>query len=237
MKNIIHPQHFLNASAAGWVLLLVLCLSGCFVTRTEGDQMLAEISQLKNEIAVLQRDKGDLQSLLDGRLKELHTRTSEIEKVSFKKNADAGLENEKVAQELEQLKGKLEETQHQLEQVQKAKVAPDSEKPATEAAPAPEKKLENFFADGEAAFKKAKESKKASLKKENYKKAIMAYQEVLTRYPDSKKVPESLYKIGLSMEAMGYAKDAQVFFEEITTKHAKSSFAKEAMKRLKKKTP
>jgi TolA-binding protein len=91
-----------------------------------------------------------------------------------------------------------------------------------------------FFWKGEVFFTKAKKSKKTKERQEGYRKAILAYQNILTNYPKSDKIDGALFKIGMSFEGLGFPSDAKVFYEEIVAKHKKSPLAKDAKKRLKK---
>lgn len=223
--------------------------SACFVLRSEGEQMQQDIDQLKNEIATLQRERSDMQQRLNSRLQGL-------ENTTFKRNADSGLEQNRLVTELQQLRGQLEETQHRLEDLQSAPppkvVVPP---PAPEPVATTESKAELFarakklydakkydqaievfddfveeykddknlasqayFMRGDAYFMRAKKSSKASLKKDLYKKAVLSFQEILTRYPNFKRTHDTLMKIGQSLDAMGYRKDAAVFYREAKKK-------------------
>ncbi len=89
----------------------------------------------------------------------------------------------------------------------------------------------HFFI-GEANYHLAKRAVGESEQKSYYKKAILAYQQLLSQFPSSPKVDETLYKVGLSLEAMGLKEDAIVFYQEIMEKHHKSDKAPLAKKRL-----
>ncbi len=79
---------------------------------------------------------------------------------------------------------------------------------------------------GKGANKKAKE--------DSLKKAVLAYQNVLTGYPKSKHAAAVLFKIGQAFEDLGFQTDAVVFYEEVIAKHKKSAFVPKAKKRIKK---
>ena len=253
-----------------WMLAVVssLLMSACFVTRSEGDLMLADMSRIKDEIASLQRERFDSLQKVNNHIKDIKARTSTLEKNNFKQSADTSLEKEKFVSEMQQLRGQLEETQFNLSEVQKAKSAavevPGSfskdmpldkadhfvfakklydNKQYGEAIAAFDSFLERFkddkqflsqvfFLKGDAYFEQARNADKEADKKDLYKKAVLSFQEVLTRFPDSKKVPESLYKVGNSLSGMGFSKDAIVFYEEVISKHPKSAFVKDASLKL-----
>lgn len=255
--------------------LVLLFLPACFVTRGEGDKILQDLDQLKNEVASLQRDRQELRHALEHRMKEVNSRTAELEKFSFKQNADSGLEKERLLTELQQLRGQLEETQHKLEEIkQPPPVKGGEDKPSVESGDTPANKSDHFmwakrfydskqydlavqafdsfidrykddkqfamqayFLRGDSYYARTKTASSDSLRKDLYKRGILSFQEVLTRFPTSSKAAESLYKVGLSLEAMGFGKDAGAFYEEIVDKHPKSSFAADAKKRLNKSKP
>lgn len=90
-----------------------------------------------------------------------------------------------------------------------------------------------YILKGDSALMLAKSAQADAAKKDFYKKAVTSYQDLLTRFPKSHLIPEGLFKVGETLQAMGFEKDAKIFFEEITTKHAKSPFAKKAVQSLK----
>jgi len=212
------------------VLILPLWLSACFVTRSEGDQLQSDLRQLKDEIAALQREQYDSLHQINHTVKDIKSRTSVLENVSFKQNADEDLEKEHLKTEVQELRGKLEETQYFLEEIKKAKDVSNLE--VKESALAQDKSDDDYFSKGNELYQKAKDAKKSGEKLALYKQAVLSFQELLTRFPSSKKVPETLFKVGNSLEAMGFSKDAIVFYEEVIAKHSKSSFVKDARSKV-----
>ena len=91
-----------------------------------------------------------------------------------------------------------------------------------------------YFWRGDSYFNLAKKEKSSVKKKELRRKSIVSYQKVLTDFPKSNKSDVALYRIGLSMETLGFSKDALVFYEEIVSKHPKSNLAKSAKSKIKK---
>ncbi len=63
------------------------------------------------------------------------------------------------------------------------------------------------------------------------KSSIFAYQKVLDLESDPG-VPEALFGIGRSFEALNLKKDAKVFYQEIVSQHQSSEWASDAQKRL-----
>ena len=87
----------------------------------------------------------------------------------------------------------------------------------------PKESSEANFGMGEAQF---------ALK--NYKKAIVNYSKVQEVNNKSPRVPASLYKIGLSFQALNMNKEAKNFFAELVEKFPKSAEAKKAKVKLSK---
>jgi len=66
-----------------------------------------------------------------------------------------------------------------------------------------------------------------------YKKAIVEYSKFPEKFTHSKRMPEVLYKIAFSFEAMQMHEDAKGFYQEVVEKFPKSDEAKKARKKLK----
>jgi len=81
---------------------------------------------------------------------------------------------------------------------------------------------EAFFLRGESYF---------ALKQ--YKKAIVDYSKFPEKFTTSKRVPQALYKIGASFDALGMREDAKGFYQELVEKFPKSPEAKRAKSKTK----
>ena len=66
-----------------------------------------------------------------------------------------------------------------------------------------------------------------------YKKAIVEYSKISEKYSHSPHMAETLYKIGLSFEALGMKEDAKGFYQELVEKFPKSEEAKKSRKKAK----
>jgi TolA-binding protein len=99
--------------------------------------------------------------------------------------------------------------------------------------------LNNYFKNP-----KAKEDKKnredatfyraeSYFKLQKYKLAIADYSEFPEKYTKSKHMPEALYKIGVSFEALGSKDDAKGFYQLLVDKFPKSPQAKKVKSKLK----
>jgi TolA-binding protein len=69
--------------------------------------------------------------------------------------------------------------------------------------------------------------------KKDWKRAILNYQKFRESNPRSKKVPEAIYKIGVSFQELGMKDEARTFFDEVIAKFPNSAEAKKARTRLK----
>lgn len=228
----------------GVLILLSSSLTACFVTRSEGDQMLLDISKLRSQLADTQRDLGDKQMLFDGRLKKL-------EGATFKQTAETSLEKDKLLTEVEQLKTQLEEIQAvkvapPVEETVVAKDLTKTDQVALIKTAYADKQYEKAISGCDVFLNKYLDDKQFAAQVlywrgdsyyelGEYKKAVLSYQDLLTRFQNFSKVPETLYKVGMSLEALKFPKDAVVFYEEVIQKHPKSSFAAKAKEQLKKK--
>ena len=67
----------------------------------------------------------------------------------------------------------------------------------------------------------------------DYKKAVVEYSRFPEKYPQSSHMPEALYKIALSFDALGMKDDAKGFYEELVEKFPKSQQSAKARKKLK----
>ena len=70
-------------------------------------------------------------------------------------------------------------------------------------------------------------------KLKQFKKAIVDYSKFPEKYTKSNHMPEALFKIGLSFEALGMREDAKGFYQELVEKYPKSAQAKRARPKAK----
>ena len=67
----------------------------------------------------------------------------------------------------------------------------------------------------------------------DYQSAIGAFQKVTTEYPDSRKAPDALVKIGFTQSALGRNGDAKVTLEDVVKRYPGTEAAQLATERLK----
>ena len=66
-----------------------------------------------------------------------------------------------------------------------------------------------------------------------YQNAITAFQKVTTQWPDSRKAPDALVKVGFTQSALGRNGDARVTLEEVVRRYPGTEAAQLASERLK----
>ncbi len=71
-------------------------------------------------------------------------------------------------------------------------------------------------------------------KEGSYQQAAAEYNTVRKKYPQSKYVPQALFKLGMCFEKLNLKDDAKLFYTTVVKKYGRYSVAKEAASRLKK---
>jgi tol-pal system protein YbgF len=66
----------------------------------------------------------------------------------------------------------------------------------------------------------------------DYENAIVAFQDVVDRFPDHEKASDSMLKQGLSFLSLKDGKNGRLLLELVVSKHPKSSAAETARKKL-----
>lgn len=102
-----------------------------------------------------------------------------------------------------------------------------------------EKKLmpDALLGQGRSYVGLAKKEAHRTRRNNHYKKAILAFQELMTKFPRGRSVDRALFETGQAFEVMGFKKDAVVFYEEVVSKHKKSGLVAPSKRRLAALTP
>jgi TolA-binding protein len=185
------------------------------------DELKTELARLTGRLEELERAQGQASknesaAQLDA-VKKLETRLNELEQAQIET-----LENLKKVQ----TSSPAADPVSWLEQGKSRLISGDLEG-AAEAlseylkSSKPRQAEEATFLRGEAYF---------GLKQ--YKKAIIDFSKFPERFQKSRKMPEALYKIGLSFDALGMREDARNFFQELIEKFPKTVEAKKAKGRV-----
>ncbi len=248
------------------IILPMLFLCSCVVTRSEGDRIQQSVNKLKSEVANTQGSNFDLLQRLNRRVSRLEIWLTNTRK----EDARANVDSEVIYGEVQAVRGKIEVANHEIsllktelvelkakiKEAQKKPAKPKSRKQLIERGQAELKKKQykkaaasfelyadtfprdrNYmaiavFGNGKANIALAKQHKNKKKRSALYKKAIMSFQRLLTKFPRSINTDRALYNIGQAFEALGYKKDAIIFYEEILSKHKKSKLLKSSKKRL-----
>jgi tol-pal system protein YbgF len=72
-----------------------------------------------------------------------------------------------------------------------------------------------------------------SFKKHQYEAAILAYEDVIKKYPDSNKLPDAMLKQALAFQELGDKIDARIILENLVKRYPQTEQAKIARDRLK----
>jgi tol-pal system protein YbgF len=228
-----------------FALFALVAFSGCLKTRAQlkdepsgnsGGPMPAQvqevqpkgeyvIDEIKNEITRLNGRIEDLEraqkqgSQSSDQMKKLETRVTELEQAQV-----AMLEAMKKAES--QPAAHVDQNalvDHAKEQIEGGNFEQAIDSLSTYLKnPKGKRAEEATFLRGEAYFN-AKQ----------YKKAIVDYSKFPEKFTKSKKMPQALYKIGLSFDALGMKEDAKGFYQEVLDKFPKSAEAQRAKARLK----
>lgn len=157
---------------------------------------------------------------LEAQMRSLNGRVDEAE--SYVKQLDINMqvakdEASKQNQARDQKQTALEEEIKKLEaQVQGLSEQVNKPKPVAAADPA------SYMTEGDDLVTAKKN-----------KEAIVAYQKYRDALPKGGRYAEATYKIGVSFQELGMKDESKAFYEEVMSKFPKSSYAKNAAKKLK----
>jgi tol-pal system protein YbgF len=183
------------------------------------DEIKAEITQLTGRIEDLERAQKEKSSSveqeeikkIESRLSLIEQNQAHIQESLSKVEASTALKNPEEVFNHAKALYEDEEYEKAAEAFGKYLKAPKVKKPE-----------EATFLKGESFYK---------LKQ--YKTAIVEYSKFPEKYTRSSRLPEALYKIGLSFEALGMKEDAKGFYQELVERFPKSPEAKKAKKKVK----
>lgn len=219
-----------------WLSLFVLTACPTFMTRNEVDEM-ENRKQTQDQVVATQKgrptpvaaapatDLNNRFSEVDSDLRELNGRVEVLEnqlgqasndKEKIKKqNDELQADHNKKVQILQEEVAKLEEMVNQLTaEVASLKSTPEKN---------------NNNGGKKDLFQQAEEQ----FEQKNWKKAALTYQKFKEANPKSKKVPESIYKMGVCFQELGMKEEAKTFYEELMANYSAAPEAKKARTRLK----
>ena len=156
---------------------------------------------------------------LHGKIEVLENRMGQNAMAQEKTKKAAEDQSAELAKKVQILQDELAKLQEQLTQV----AGEVASRPAETSAVNSGKNDRSHFELAEDLFEK-----------KDYRKAILNFQKFRETRPRDKKVPEAIYKIGVSFQELGMKDEARTFYEELLAKYSNSQEAKRAKIRLKK---
>lgn len=212
---------FLAALVLG-VFTLTACES--LVTR-EGVRDNEQRREMTNQVTTLQRSNADVNNRfadVEGELRELNgkievsdnraTQLAQTHDRNKKQTEEAVNELNKKVQVLQEEMARMQDQIATLAAAQTTAHRAESDSPRVE---------KGLFEQAEELFGQ-----------KEWKRAILIYQKFRESKPTEKRVPEAIYKIGVSFQEVGMKDEARTFFEEAVAKYPKSDAAKKSRVRL-----
>ena len=238
----------------GVVLLNSACLKTRAQLRQDGDSAESSSSSsddghspMPAQVKEVKPEGGYVIDELKSELTRMNGRIEELERSGKQNEVAAGQAKSEEMKKLENRMTELEQAQAKMiEEIQKMK----SQVPAVESVDLFQKGKEQYSGgDFESAIEsfngylKAANAKHAEeaiylrgdsfFGSKQYKKAIIDFSKFPEKYTKSKLMPQALYKIGLSFEALSMKEDAKGFYQELVEKFPKSAEAKKVRGKLK----
>lgn len=192
---------FLVAKAPVYVIIagVFVVMSGCVMTRAQGEHLQSQMRNLEDEVAKLQRVRHDMEVLLVGQVKDLIDRMARFDRqlASLRDSlTEDATKNTGLVAEIQGLRSELELAQQnykQLEQSQQALAkSQHSAKETHKKIPIPPVKEDHFAA-----------AKKYYLGGQ-HDEAIYLFDQLIATYPDEKElVGQSYYLLGEIYRKLG----------------------------------
>lgn len=246
------------------LLVALLTLSGC-VPFWKGSEYEESITALQGQVETLTEGQREQRQTHEKTSAELENRIAEVERrlgeaISQLQggSADRGLEIDKLAQELRELRGELAEIKHKLESG--GVVGPIITAPAEVVVGAPplpedeaglyrygwERKRDGNCDEAMRAFAKFATTYPGSKQADNalyllaecqtgkgdYTGSVRTLQTILKSYSDGDKVDDALVLMHDNFVALGRCKDAIPFLESLVADHPRSTRVPEGKKKL-----
>jgi tol-pal system protein YbgF len=229
--------------------LLAVSMSGCLKTRAQLNQDRDEDTR-RPQPAHVEEVKPQGQYVIDEIKSEMTRLQGRVEDLERSQKESGQASNRAHAEEMKKLEGRIVELEqaqaNMLEELKKvrdnAQANADPNEAFEKAKASYDSKQYDAAIDGFTLYLKNSKAKRAEeahffrgesfFQLKQYKKAIVDYSKFPEKYTSSKRLPDALYKIGLSFDALGMKSDAQGFFAEVVEKFPKSAEAKKAKTKL-----
>lgn len=218
-----------------WFGAMSLVLTGCLKTRSD----VREIEQkqvIQQEVTKLQRTNADVSSRfseMEEDLRDLRGRLEVLEHKGGQGAKEAEAVKKFAADQNADTNKKLALLQEGLENLEKNVLQLTADVNALKA----EKAAQAAHAAAAEAKNEAKKSSydlgQESFDQKDWKKAILNFQKYRDDNPNGKKVPDAIYKMGVSFQELGMKDEAKTFYDELVAKYPNANEARKAKIRLK----
>jgi TolA-binding protein len=204
------------------VILISIILTGCLMTRSQVDEYENK-KNMQDQVVHLQKNTADQQIKFSEVNNDLREMNGRVDVVENKIKVSEG-ERQKAHMLLEE---QLAETNKKVlalqEEIEKLTAAINSGNISTGTGSAPS----NAPVKGNSI-----EVADDYFAKKDYQNAILWYEKYREKFPNGKKIPEALLRMGLSFQALKMKEEAKGFYNELIQKFPKSEQAKAARARL-----
>jgi tol-pal system protein YbgF len=200
--------------------VLVLCGSGCLMTKSAGDELRAETN---GRIQQLEADSRRSKEEIDAKLRELQQVLDQATAVLKRGSADVGAQVEQMREQVARLEGESAELRHKLELLDQQFMAQRTQldeqfakmKPGAKEAIDPAQ----IPADKAGHYKAAYDAYQAA----DYDKARGLWREYLTRYPADTKAGDAQYWIGATYTQQNKPATALGEYRKVIAEYPKSN--------------
>lgn len=191
----VTPMRGGNAARLAAALTLAAPLTGCLVLKPQHDELAAEVSKLRVQVAEQNEQTKETLERAQKLADELETKLAEVEEVLRRNQADIGLRVDNLEIETRELRGAAENADYMAsaagQELVELRADLDKriqtlEEKLNEATNIPETKTE-LWAEAESLFNKR-----------NYKGSRRLWRTYESRYPEDPKMAEVKFNIGLT---------------------------------------
>jgi TolA-binding protein len=209
------PLRSVTLSAA-----LLLALSGCLMTTSDGDELRAQGAQRDRRIEQLEAQSQKNREELEAKLRELQEVLDKATAVVTRSSADVGAQVEQLSQRLAAADGSLAELRHKVEAIEQQLMTQRTELDAA-ATKGGVKGLDPSQIPGDKAahFQAAYEAYRGT----DYEKARALWKEYLVRYPSDTKAGDAQYWIGATHTQQNKPATALGEYRKVIADYGKST--------------
>jgi TolA-binding protein len=251
------PMQFRSLSK----VVVLLCLSACWLPLETGKQMQADLTALQEEVLASKKRLAEQQARLDDQMQRIDEKMQDFNRAASLSDADFGVQLEKLVKDTQELRGQSETAIFRLDKLEEklGKMPETAVKDAREPQSSGHKNKDELFEAAEAMEKDSRfadargvyrditkrwptEPGVADLayfrlgetyfKEKRFRDAMPSYIKIVEQFENGNFADKAYYQIGLSSLELGNFEDAQIFFNEIVTRYKKSPLFKDATSKL-----